>query len=279
MSIKSGKIAIWGDQDSGKTSYLVGLKAIGDSSSTWDITFTSNPNFLQDVENFKEKGIFPPGTEPQSILDYTFTIRNSFSFSFLFIKRSLRYKKGFSFDTIDIGGDATQDDKLEKHSEFLSFTSEVSGILLFINPQKRSKNRGKINLDNKPIKALHDHIKNTRKLGSYKVLRPNIAICVTKMDLDDHWEWIDNTEQYLEKYLLSDTYKSIKNLDSIAKVRHFGLSTAGRYKPPNDKIERPNVISLPIIGNERYRIASPENWKPVNLEDPLLWIANEFAEK
>jgi hypothetical protein len=121
------------------------------------------------------------------------------------------------------------------------------------------------------FQLLIKHLQSTHARGAQ--LDMPIAICLTKMDQDEHWRYLKRPESYLQELLGAATFNL---LDSIfPRKGFFGVSIVGRYKDPKTGEERSNLDTRP----EHNHLIDRKNWKPENALDPLFWLLDQMERE
>jgi GTPase SAR1 family protein len=262
------QIGIWGPTEAGKTTYLAGLKLAIDlfqpRMKLWAVD-TPAKQFIEVNSARIAQGIFPRSTDYKVPERYTFRIYQERS-TFLNLKQVTEYHE---LSLLDASGHLILDPDDPKG--YFTTLQGSAGILVMIDPTKSgSLQPGKES--ESYFSVLHrliHRLAETRLTASGK-LDTHLAICITKSDLDPHWEHRDDPAEHLEHLLGKPTYRGLMNYCESARV--FSISVVGRYRTSSGLL-LPNVAEEP---DGARRIADLDQWQPLNVLDPLFWLFDQI---
>lgn len=264
------QIGIWGPTHSGKTTYMASLflamKTDG-VGKEWEMfpKDESAEQFKHGVSIALSEGTFPKETDPGTMPRYEYVVS---------------YKdKTLDISFMDSAGALIGSVHHPKFQEYFNMLNDCHSILMMIDPDAESHSFGEKNENYaSTITRLVDTLR-----GSSNRSEINLAVCITKVDLDRHWNAAPHKpREYLKKIigviayntLFSEaendrTFRRKQGRGRTIHVEVFPVSVAGRYRTPKG-YDRPNVIRLG--DRNEVVIAKTEAWEPYGVLKPLEWI-------
>lgn len=259
---KPRKIGIWGLTGAGKTTYIAAIYLAALLNSNQGPAQQKSPyhvllnptndaardlilSYSADITN----GVFPPATDPSAD-----PIQYDFSLS---VSSGIGGSRTAQLTLIDAAGGHVLDPG-DAHGYFRTL-QECSGILMMIDPDQREFFE--------PITRLLFRLQDAatgRQKGRDGRLSVNMAFCMTKIDFGDT----------VPERLLRETLGKISYLQvnaNFASRCTFAISAVGTMKTPKgDTIA--NLDHQIVNGEMRLMIRDMNQWSPVCLLQPLLWL-------
>jgi hypothetical protein len=282
-SVEAPTIGMWGPPRAGKTTYLAALYQ-------WSSTFRESRWSMltrgEEAHRFVElaanqlldnrgprtgsQGSFPKSTDQDRVFAYEFRI----------VKKAI--VGGFaprSFDLTfnDAAGAAVQHGN-DKIGYFDSLRA-CNGILCLIDPivDHRGDQPGPLHTEESYLSLLGRLFTELSRGGEVRrdgYLPINVAFCISKIDLDEHWPWRDRPEEHCREIIGDRAFELILKRCHPARRSFSAVSAVGRYRPGSGE-ERPNVESA----GDYFRVASPAQWKPFQLAKPLAWLLSRIEDQ
>jgi len=259
--VREAKIGIWGPRESGKTTFLVSLYLeMSQPNSDWHVTLEDNHTreFMKTATGFMDDGTFPAPTDIGQVLRLGIEHKRSANF--------IHRLKTYDLQMLDASGSLV-DSRIGEISpdirqEYFAYLRECNGILMIIDPESKYRNGPELSSI-----MYHDLLEEffAEVPINNNGEKPYIAFCITKMDLNKHWENRNNPD-YLDKVIGTSASRLVYERCGSEQFKVFPISAVGRYLTP-EGLERPNVIEtmegLKIARNERISL---------NLKSGLLWL-------
>jgi hypothetical protein len=267
----SPSIGIWGPTKAGKTSYIAALKIALDSyAKGWRIWAgtTETERFLETQWSEMAQGKFPAPTDFTAPSTYNFQIYKKDTF----LGTNGQYHNIFVFDAA--GRFISEPDNPYGYFEKLA---QCQGILLMIDPEiERNLGQPRPTESNEPyhkllIRLLHRLRERRTGEGDLDI---NLAFCITKIDLDPHWEYRETPKEYLGEILGNIAMNGIMPFCKPERTGFFATSVAGRYFTP-EGVSKPNTS---LEGGIEC-IADLTKWQPYKLLDPLFWLFDRLESE
>jgi len=269
------QIAIWGATNVGKTVYLAGAMLALDTfypeEWTWDKGGESadrdkTSEFIRYQIAKLQRGSLLLGATPPGKPD---------RFVFQLEQQGNRWgTKGryHEIALIDIAGVAIEDSS-DRHKYFETLRSS-QGILMLIDPNLKNEYEAAAPEISKEefsyyqlIDLLAEHLQTAHALGP--PLTIPVAICLTKIDQEEHWRHHDEPRKYLENTLGKAPFNRLNKI--FRKKEFFAVSVAGRCK---DKRQPGKEISNMDL--QTGCLINPKQWQPYKVLDPLFWLLDEL---
>jgi GTPase SAR1 family protein len=268
--MNGGNIAIVGPRKSGKTTYLAGLAYHSHHEDQQGIKYTITIQ-NEDSKNLKEEAerILLPQKDFKGTNKRDKTVFQLPYFGFFIDYKPSRFKASqrITITTRDYSGELFDD--LEK-SSFLSnedeefvkdfFTNKIGCIVLLTSWE--------LGADNK----YHNMLKNFLEIMDRNNVDSNykIAVVMTKCETGEIWTGRFEPERDLFDVHLKKTKDLLRQKLKPNTLKFFALSTFGILSQTDP---RPNRLDRIVKGEPASVLRQPEVWKPYNLIEPLLWIA------
>ncbi|NCS37726.1 MAG: hypothetical protein GPJ20_01480 [Microcystis aeruginosa BS13-10] len=269
--MNGGNIAIVGPRKSGKTTYLAGLAYHSHHEDQQGIKYTITIQNNEDTKNLKEDAerILLPQQDFKGTKKRDKTVFQLPYFGFFIDYKPSRFKASqrITIATRDYSGELFED--LEK-SSFLSnedeefvkdfFTNKIGCIVLLTSWE--------LGADNK----YHNMLKNFLEIMDRNNVDSNykIAVVMTKCERGEIWTGRFEPERDLFDVHLKKTKDLLRQKLKPNTLKFFALSTFGILSQTDP---RPNRLDRIVKGEPASVLRQPEVWKPYNLIEPLLWIA------
>lgn len=260
------QIGIWGPTAAGKTTYLSGLKLAIDvfqqNLKFWAINEPAQQFIEVNAAKIAE-GRFPRSTDYAQPENYIFRIYRE--------DGGLlgNPNESHEINLIDAAGALILDAGDPKG--YFAKLRQCAGLLIMIDPeQKRRLQEGEEGETYfSTLHRLLHRLGETRRTESGR-LDIHLAFCITKSDLNPHWDHRKEPAKYLEQLLGRPAYNGIINYCTSSKV--FAVSVAGRYKTKEGTV----LPNLTFDKNGIPQIADLSQWKPYNVIQPLLWLFDQI---
>lgn len=266
----ANNIAIIGPRKSGKTTYLAGLAYHSHHEDQKGIKYTITIQ-NDDTINLKEEAerILLPQKDFKGTRKIDKTVFQLPYFSFFIDYKPNRFKASqrITIVTRDYSGELFDD--LEK-SSFLSnedeefvkdfFTNKIGCIVLLTGWELGEDNRYR-----NMLKHFLEIMDRNNVDSNYK-----IAVVMTKCERGEIWTGRLEPERDLFDVHLKQTTKLLRQKLDPNRLKFFALSTFGILSRTDP---RPNRLDRISKGEPASVLRQPQDWKPYNLIEPLLWIA------
>lgn len=270
------QIAVWGASGVGKTVYLAGamlaLQTFYEDRWSWLIGGNSaGREHTFDFINYEigklQGGRMVQPTEEKEPEQYLFQLEQRGDL----LGRTGRYHE---IALVDVAG-VLIEDTADRYSYFETLRNS-QGILMLIDPklkgvyQAPTPERSEVTYF-ALINLLIKHLQDTHGKGAR--LEMPIAICLTKIDQEEHWPYRNQPKKYLQEILGKATFNLLAN--TFTKKEFFAISTVGRYRDPVTGQEQSNLDPHP----DRNHLLNFKAWEPYCVLDPLFWLLDHFERE
>ena len=254
-------IGVWGTPRAGKSTFIARLYTEL-LHSKWSMTaFENDEKTKQFIKNILEpinQGVFPPATP----------LGGTYSFLFEHQRKGFRHRnKRYRLEMIDAAGGILTEDFLKDYQDnYYEYLQTCDGLLMMIDPEiiyKDDKNK-RVSFYYRLIARLIEEISQNE--GDQPFILPNVAVCITKIDLEQHWMAANRPYEFLEEIIGEKSYNLLFSAAYSDRIKVFTTSSVGRYITRTG-LERPNLIKT-LDGD---RIARPYE-KAYNVSRSLLWL-------
>ena len=297
MIESSPRIGLWGWYNSGKTSYLVALyRDLGIHNKGWRMY----PRDI-DSEKFIEmraKELMPGGYLIGSS-DLIELEERSVEYGFELVANDRLKPRDYLLTLVDGKGRFTKSPN--DVSGYFGELQKCDGIICLIDPEIDASG-----LLPKPAQfepgdppesyfELLERLFRKLAMGNLtekRCLRPHIAFCVNKIDLDEPWQAIKDParnqigmnpiKDYCHRIIGNQATQLIQIHCDPRRINYFALSAVGRYDAPAvDAHGRPTTINRSNYepAGDRYRIAALDKWNPIGLMEPLKWLFDRIDDE
>ncbi len=268
------KIAVWGASGVGKSTFVAGsLLTMHKFSLGWKWIlngegeeYEKTHEFIQyEMNTLLSGNMLPPTSADKKPDRYIFQFEQEGNFWGI----RGRYHK---VELIDVAGIRTEDtDEDEAEFRYFETLCQSQGILMMVDPNLKEEDgpataqrarKTYFQLINRLIK----YLKTTRLGGT--MLNIPLAICLTKMEQEEHWKYRNRPADYLQTLLGPIIFNQIN--DTFKTKEYFAVSTVGRYQNPI-KGEIPNIDAKEEI------FLNVDEWQPYRLLDQLFWLLDQLA--
>lgn len=269
------QIAVWGASHVGKTVYLAGaMLALATFHREWSWLMGGDGDERQrtfDFINFEigklQGGKMVQPTEEKEPEKYIFQLEQRGDL----LGRRGRYHEIALADVAGIQIEDTTDRK-----RYFETLRNSQGVLMLIDPTLKNVYQAPTPAKSEIsyfalINLLIKHLQETQAKGA-KLEMP-IAICLTKIDQEEHWPYRTQPETYLQETLGKAAFNLLTN--TFTTKEFFAVSTVGRYRDPVTGEERSNLDPHP----DRNQLLNFKAWEPYCLLDPLFWLLDHFEHE
>jgi hypothetical protein len=275
------RIGLWGWYNAGKTSYLVALyRHVAIHETPWRMqpTDVASEDFIENNAcRFLPGGQLPAKTDNMEVKNYEFQmVKNG----------GWQGQRAYRLTVIDPRGRHTS---INNDSfGYFEALQKCHGVMCLIDPEydKSARVHRPIAYEGKEPQSYLELLERLfRKLvrDEQGYVRPNIAFCVSKIDLDDEWKHRDKIAEHCESIIGPQACQLIKNYCASHRRKFFAVSAVGRYKfdgptasapsKPSGK-ERPNLEPA----GDTFCIADVEKWEPFGLLEPIDWLFGRIED-
>lgn len=276
-------LGIWGPTQSGKTAYLAALSLkLNIRESPWRMNAVAGDKkttaFLKGISKSLNKGLFPRATD----IGGTYRVRFIHKRRGPLLIRNVKHRnKRYLLEFIDASGaltDLENEFEPEILASYFAYLRECDALLVMIDPDSPHRYLPVEDIRSYQSMILHLLEQLTANADedseALKRIKPSIAICITKLDLDEHWQYRNELRDYV-RFIIGDyAFSTLLASCDETCLNFFGVSVVGRYCTPTD-FERPNVIPT----EDGYKIAHPKIRVPHQVSEPLLWLFDCIDQK
>lgn len=255
------QIGMWGPPSSGKTTLLASIyqKAydLGWSMKPVDTNAPDIQTFTNEVSDLVDGGVFPGNTPESTLRQYDFIMGPLNQSAWLkMIGRPTQYEVRLT----DVSG---EDITRGKNQQLVFNTiQESAGVLMLVDPAGSGNS----------FKDLFDVVNNTDDGNRI------YAFCLTKMDLDDNVQYLNNPHKLLKDHVFETSYSEVKHLFDEGRAKTFATSSTG-FIESSPGIRRPNIIKVVDKDGEiqTRMIERGKLWQPYKVIEPLAWLFEKVA--
>lgn len=270
------QIAVWGASGVGKTMYLTGaMLALATFHPDWSWMVGGEREqqersieFINSEIGKLQGGRMAGPTDPsQESEHYVFKLQQQGDL----LGRSGRYHE---ISLVDVAG-VSIEDGTDRRRYFETLRSS-QGILMLIDPnlkavyQAPTPQRSELTYF-ALISLLIKHLQEVHARTA--CLEVPIAVCLTKVDQDEHWPYRKQPKQYLQETLGVPAFNLMTN--AFIRSEFFAISTVGRYHNPRTGQEGSNLDPHP----DRNQLLDFKAWKPYRLLDPMFWLLDQLERE
>lgn len=269
------QIAVWGASGVGKTVYLAGaMLALATFHPKWNWLMGGDGAERQrtfDFINYEigklQGGSMVQPTEEKEPEQYIFQLEQRGDL----LGRNGRYHE---IALVDVAGVLIED--TTDRRRYFETLRNSQGVLMLIDPklkgiyQAPTPERSEITYF-ALVNLLIKHLQETHAKGAR--LEMPIAICMTKIDQEEHWPYRNQPKMYLQETLGKATFNLLTN--TFTRKEFFAVSTVGRYRDPVTGEEASNLDPHP----DRNQLLNFKAWEPYCVLDPLFWLLDHFERE
>jgi len=257
-------VGIWGPTRSGKTTYLASLYlTLEQRNHPMRMAFARSDvnaqRFITENREALSRGYFPKPTLNDEPIRMTFGFQRK--------DDGLGFKGRFhTVSLMDVAG-ARIFDQPGADFGYFDLLAASKGIVCLVDPEARKllpdgTYQSTWNWTDL-FSRLFEKLPTDR---SGKVI-PYVAVCITKMDLDEHWVNRNAIEPYLERVITPPAVRVLHNWCDPKRLKIYGISVAGRRRIGDT--DRPNVTRITA---DRLILESLNDWHPYQILNPLFWM-------
>jgi len=238
------KIGVWGPQGSGKTTYMIMLQ-FADDLEGWKIKPLGRETqeiYLEGTDSMREKEEFVLPT-PLETTYLTFDFEGPVGG---FFQRS----RSFRVIVPEAPGEFYENPK--NHSELVDEMSRYQSILWLIDPEQIRYRR----IIQEWLYLLYGRQGRKGDLEHY------MAFCLTKMDLPNHYPYIDNPKDYCLDILGNDVQMYLETYCDLNKIEFFATTSIG--------VDHNMETNMDLTDPNWEKLRNPA--RPINLFQPFQWL-------
>lgn len=279
MKSSQPRIGLWGWYNSGKTAYLIALyRDIAIHKKQWRM-YPTDDRSERFIENnacrFLPGGYLPGSTGTTEVHNYEFQmVKNA----------GLWGQRDYRLTVIDAQGR-----HISRPADTVGYfgaLQQCQGIMCLIDPVfvksggvHRPVSYGDSGEPQSYLELLERLFRKIALAGldEHRRLRANIAFCVSKIDLETHWQQRDENAigKHCKEIIGEQAFQLIENHCAPGRRKFFAISAVGRYEAPivspsaaRRTESRPNLEPA----GDTSRIADIEQWQPYGLIRPIEWL-------
>jgi hypothetical protein len=254
-------IGIWGGTRVGKSTYIEGvILAFHSLEIDWKIWAANPPAKLFTERDLPLllQGIFPKASSISKIEEYEFRIQHDHEL--------LRDHRKYNLKVVETAGIHIKNPSDEVAIRYFNELNKCKGgLLLMFDAEDLRQNTFASSETFAHLMILMNRLEASSCVNG--VLDLDIAICLTKMDINPHWQNRNRPREYFKELIGEYSFNTLVNKCNLKRLKFFSISVVGRYTTPKGE-EMPNII----IETDTSRLIDMKQWRPYNLLNPLFWL-------